>query len=76
MVDYTHRIGRTGRAGKSGTAITFLGSYDSEVFYDLRQMLLKSSQARIPPELNNHEAALTKPGTFAPKRRNEEVIFN
>ncbi|KAI0226552.1 mRNA splicing protein prp28 [Massospora cicadina] len=74
--DYTHRIGRTGRAGKSGTAITFLGAYDSEVFYDLRQMLLKSTRSRIPPELNNHEAALAKPGTFAPKRRNEEIIFN
>jgi ATP-dependent RNA helicase DDX23/PRP28 len=28
---YTHRIGRTGRAGKSGVAITFLGSEDSDV---------------------------------------------
>lgn len=30
---YTHRIGRTGRAGKSGIAITFLGSEDSDVMY-------------------------------------------
>lgn len=28
---YTHRIGRTGRAGKSGVAITFLGQEDSDV---------------------------------------------
>jgi len=28
---YTHRIGRTGRAGKSGVAITFLGNEDSDV---------------------------------------------
>ena len=28
---YTHRIGRTGRAGKSGIAITFLGNEDSDV---------------------------------------------
>ena len=28
---YTHRIGRTGRAGKSGVSITFLGSEDSDV---------------------------------------------
>ena len=28
---YTHRIGRTGRAGKSGIAITFLGSEDTDV---------------------------------------------
>lgn len=30
---YTHRIGRTGRAGKSGVAITFLGSEDADVMY-------------------------------------------
>ena len=30
---YTHRIGRTGRAGKSGVAITFLGSEDTDVMY-------------------------------------------
>ena len=32
---YTHRIGRTGRAGKSGVAITFLGNEDSDVMYVL-----------------------------------------
>ena len=30
---YTHRVGRTGRAGKSGVAITFLGNEDSDVMY-------------------------------------------
>lgn len=34
--DYIHRIGRTGRAGKSGTAISFLTANDSEIFYDLK----------------------------------------
>ena len=34
---YIHRIGRTGRAGKQGTAITFLSNDDEEVMYDLRQ---------------------------------------
>jgi ATP-dependent RNA helicase DDX23/PRP28 len=32
---YTHRIGRTGRAGKSGVAITFLGNEDTDVMYVL-----------------------------------------
>lgn len=32
---YTHRIGRTGRAGKSGIAITFLGNEDADVMYVL-----------------------------------------
>ncbi|RKP22208.1 hypothetical protein SYNPS1DRAFT_10649, partial [Syncephalis pseudoplumigaleata] len=57
---YTHRIGRTGRAGKHGVAITFLANSDEDVMYDLRQMLLKSSLATVPPELNRHEAAQSK----------------
>ncbi|KAI1938297.1 mRNA splicing protein prp28 [Ophidiomyces ophidiicola] len=58
---YTHRIGRTGRAGKSGIAITFLGNEDSDVMYDLKQMLMKSSISRVPEELRKHEAAQSKP---------------
>ncbi|KAJ2992443.1 hypothetical protein NUW58_g2168 [Xylaria curta] len=58
---YTHRIGRTGRAGKSGVAITFLGNEDSDVLYDLRQMLSKSSISKVPEELRRHEAAQQKP---------------
>lgn len=58
---YTHRIGRTGRAGKSGTAITFLGPEDNDVLYDLRQILSKSSISKVPEELRKHEAAQSRP---------------
>lgn len=58
---YTHRIGRTGRAGKSGVAITFLASEDNDVMYDLKQMLSKSSISRVPEELRRHESAQQKP---------------
>ena len=37
---YTHRIGRTGRAGKTGVAISFLTKDDSAVFYDLKLVYL------------------------------------
>ncbi|XJO73998.1 hypothetical protein BDV3_004885 [Batrachochytrium dendrobatidis] len=67
--DYTHRIGRTGRAGKKGTAITFLSNYDTDVMYDLRQMILKSPISKVPPELSKHEATQTKPGIFKAKQR-------
>ena len=57
---YTHRIGRTGRAGKTGTAITFLENGDAEVLYDLKQMLMKSERSKVPEELRKHEAAQQK----------------
>ncbi len=34
---YIHRVGRTARAGRSGTAITFVGQYDIEAFDQLRR---------------------------------------
>ncbi|KAL1916703.1 uncharacterized protein VTP21DRAFT_5407 [Calcarisporiella thermophila] len=74
--DYTHRIGRTGRAGKSGVAITFLTNENSEVFYDLKQMLQKSSRSHVPIELARHEAAQVKPGTIKAKKKHEETIYN
>ncbi|KAJ2713129.1 mRNA splicing protein prp28, partial [Coemansia spiralis] len=59
---YTHRIGRTGRAGKKGLAITFLRAVDDrDVLYDLRKMIAASPVSRCPPELAHHEAAQAPP---------------
>ncbi|KAG8954718.1 mRNA splicing protein prp28 [Tulasnella sp. 424] len=57
---YVHRIGRTGRAGKTGIAITFLSNDDDEVMYDLKQEISKSPVSKVPPELARHEAAQQK----------------
>ena len=65
---YTHRIGRTGRAGKTGAAVTFLTSSDDKVFYDLKQ-LLDMSKVPVPSQLANHEATKIKPGGFEGSRK-------
>nr|POE54139.1 pre-mrna-splicing atp-dependent rna helicase prp28 [Quercus suber] len=59
---YTHRVGRTGRAGKTGVAVTFLGNEDTDVMYDLKQMISKSAISRVPEELRRHESAQQKSG--------------
>jgi ATP-dependent RNA helicase DDX23/PRP28 len=69
---YTHRIGRTGRAGKSGVALTFLGPEDVDVMYDLKQMLMKSSISKVPEELRKHEAAQQKPTRGGGPKKTEE----
>uniref|UniRef100_A0A1I8PDY2 Probable ATP-dependent RNA helicase DDX23 n=1 Tax=Stomoxys calcitrans TaxID=35570 RepID=A0A1I8PDY2_STOCA len=73
--DYTHRIGRTGRAGKNGVAISFVTKDDSALFYDLKQVVMASPVSVCPPELMNHPDAQHKPGTVVTKKRREEKIF-
>lgn len=75
-LEYVHRIGRTGRAGKSGIAISLLTKEDAPVFYDLKQLLIQSPVSTCPHELANHPDAQTKPGILAAKkRRAEETVY-
>ena len=69
---YVHRIGRTGRAGKTGLAITFLSNDDEEVLFELKQEIEKSPMSKVNPELARHEAARQKV-TREMKRKREEM---
>ena len=73
--DYTHRIGRTGRAGKHGTSITLLTKEDAPLFYDLKQAILESPISECPHELANHPDAQHKPGAIVQKRRRDEKVY-
>lgn len=68
---YVHRIGRTGRAGKTGLAITFLDNNDDEVMYDLKQEIAKSPLSTMNPELARHEAARQKVTREMKRKRDE-----
>lgn len=47
--DYVHRIGRTGRAGKTGTSISFFAEDDEELIPELIPILTESKQ-EVPGE--------------------------
>ncbi|MBN3302141.1 putative ATP-dependent RNA helicase DDX41 [Amia ocellicauda] len=49
--NYVHRIGRTGRSGKTGIATTFINkSCDESVLMDLKALLVEAKQ-KVPPVL-------------------------
>jgi len=72
--DYTHRIGRTGRAGLDGLATSFITTEDTDIMYDLKNML-QSTGNFCPQELAQHPAAQHKPGAEPPKSRKDTVIY-
>ncbi len=50
LEDYVHRIGRTGRAGASGVAISFASEDDAFLLPDLEQLLGKAITCEPVPE--------------------------
>jgi len=69
--DYVHRIGRTGRAGKTGISYTFFQPGDKLRAGELQQIMRQSGQA-IPEELMKFGSTIKKKehkmyGSFGPK---------
>jgi ATP-dependent RNA helicase DDX41 len=67
--NYVHRIGRTGRSGKTGVATTFINkNVDERLLLDLKHLLIEAKQ-RVPPVL----LALDDPADSAPATAAGEV---
>lgn len=49
--DYVHRIGRTGRAGASGTSISFASENDAYALPPIEQLLGRKINCEMPPEV-------------------------
>jgi ATP-dependent RNA helicase DBP3 len=69
--DYVHRIGRTGRAGKTGLSFTFFQPGDKSHAGELQQVIRQAGQA-VPDELMKFGSTIKKKehklyGNFGPK---------
>ncbi|KAB7884556.1 DEAD/DEAH box helicase [Poseidonibacter ostreae] len=64
--DYTHRIGRTGRAGQSGFAITLLSVKDYKMMKEIEKELILDLGREIVDDFEPNEK---KPRIFVHKRR-------
>jgi superfamily II DNA/RNA helicase len=65
--DYVHRIGRTGRAGKKGTAMMICVPADEKNLEDIERLVKQAV-----PRIDNPSAAATKPKTQADPAPAEE----
>lgn len=72
--DYVHRIGRTGRAGKNGTSISFACEDDALLLEPIAQLLGKAIKCEQPPEY----LLLTPPDSppAPPRARTNERFSN
>lgn len=69
--DYVHRIGRTGRAGKTGISYTFFQSGDKSHAGELQQVMKQAGQ-EVPDELMKFGSTIKKKehklyGNFGPR---------
>ncbi|ETV80355.1 hypothetical protein H257_06663 [Aphanomyces astaci] len=78
---YCHRIGRTGRAGKEGVAISFLTDHDEDIMYDLKTYL-EATDMPVPPQLASHPMAKAAAGArddkgnIISKSKRDTVIYS
>jgi ATP-dependent RNA helicase RhlE len=66
--DYTHRIGRTGRIGKSGEAYTLVTGEDKKTVQALERLMKKPLEQRTLDGFDYSEPSAERESTSAPRR--------
>ena len=70
--DYVHRIGRTGRAGAQGTAVSFYTDKDTKLLAEIEKLTRKKLSPVVPEGFNPREYAM-KPGGHAGRYERPEL---
>ena len=85
--DYVHRIGRTGRAGASGKAISLVSPEEEKYLKEIEKLIkreIEKETAVVPhaakpsraPRAEHHERSRTTPRPHAPKKSSHDPWFD
>lgn len=69
--DYVHRIGRTGRAGASGSAISLVCAEEQDLLGDIQKVLRHKIPVEMIAGFEHDSAAMTRPATVQFVRRHD-----
>jgi ATP-dependent RNA helicase RhlE len=73
---YTHRIGRTGRIGKTGEAFTFVTAEDKATVQALERLLKKPLEHRTLPSFNYAKPAPDNENVRSPRQSGRRAVRN
>ena len=68
--DYIHRVGRTGRAGVAGRAISFVTEADRQLLRDIQRLLPAPLEQVAVDGFGSPNERLTRPARYNPRRAN------
>ena len=69
--DYVHRVGRTGRAGKEGEAVSLVCGEEKPLLADIERLLKRSIPRTMVPGFETGSRAASEDGRRAPAERQE-----